>query len=112
MAKEPVADHRGEFTRYRLVCKRVDRRGRSDYQAHIAGINDVVVIHDAETYAVGQHLTWEGLDHVVLRDLGDDGVEVGVPEHTRKPRGYGVIHIPSGNVRVLHKADLILAGMH
>ena len=100
-----MADPRGGFTRYRLVCMQTDGRGRRAYESRIAGLGDITVVHDAETYAVGSTITYEGLDHIVLRDLGDDGVEVGVPVDTAKPpRGYGVIRIPSGNVRVLQKA--------
>ena len=70
------------------------------------------MIKDAEVYEIGSTVTYEGLDHLVLADLGDDGVEVGVPEHGVQTRGGDVIRIPSGNVQVLHKADLNLAGMH
>ena len=109
IAKEPVADHLGEFTRYRLICKRLDHRGRSDYQTHIAGIHDVVVVHDAETYEVGSTVRYAGLDHLVLADLGDDGVELGVPEHGVKTKGGNIIRIPATNVRVVQKADLLLS---
>ena len=113
VAKEPVADHLGAYSRYRLTCMQVDSRGRRAFQSRDAGLGDITVVHDAEVYQVGSIITYEGLDHIVLRDLGDDGVEVGVPEDTAKPpRGYGVIHIPAGNTRVLHKADLILAGLN
>ena len=108
VAVEPVSDHLGEFTRWRLTCKQVDSAGRIAYSRRIANVNDVTVIHDPEQYAVGDTITWGGLDHLVLRDMGDE-VELGVPEHRVKPHGYGVIRIPSGNTRVVSKANLLLA---
>ena len=110
VAQRPEADHRGEPTRYRLICKRIDSRGRSDYQAHVAGIHDVVVIHPAETYAVSSTVTFEKVDYLVLEDKGDS-IEVGVPEHGAPLKRGGVLRIPSGNTRVLDKAALILDGL-
>jgi hypothetical protein len=109
-AKEPLPDHRGEFTRYRLVCKRVDHRGRVAYETRDAGLGDVTVIRDAATFEIGSTITYEGLDHLVLADLGGS-IEAGVPKHTSKTKGGDVIRIPGTNVRVISKADLALATM-
>lgn len=108
VAEKPAADHLGEFTRFRLTCKQVDSAGRVSYSRRIANITDVTVTHGPEVYAVGSTITWGGLDHTVLADLGSE-VELGVPEHRVKPHGYGVIRIPGTNTRTVSKANLLLA---
>jgi hypothetical protein len=68
------------------------------------------VIRDAEVYAVGSTINYEGLDHLVLEDRGDS-IEVGAPKHGSLLRGGGVLHIPSDKVRIISKAQLAIAAM-
>lgn len=105
VVKEPLPDNR-----FRLIGVRTDRRGRADYSTRISGAGDVQVIRDAEGYAVGSTINYEGLDHLVLEDRGDS-IEVGVPKHGMPTRGTELVRIPSGNVRIISKAQLAIAAM-
>jgi hypothetical protein len=102
VVKEPLPDNR-----LRLIGVRTDRRGRADYSTRISGAGDVQVIRDAEVYAVGSTINYEGLDHLVLEDQGDS-IEVSVPKQ-RRSEVVGSC-IPSDNVRV-SKAQLAIAAM-
>jgi len=110
VAVEPAPDHMGEPTRWKMMSRQVDNWGRLRTQFREAGIGDITTIRDAETYAVGDTVRYQDLDLVILEDRGDS-IEVGVPAHRVPTEGTELIRIPSGNVRVIPKADLILAGM-
>ena len=91
-----VVKSAAEGGRWNLVAKQVDGRGRSAYKGHVAGGGDLTLVHDAESYQPGQTVTYQGLDHLVLEDRGDDGVWLGVPEHTSKTKGGELVRI-TGN---------------
>ena len=106
----PIVRRPASGGRWYLTGKMVDGRGRAAYRGHIAGAGDITVIRDAPTYKVGSTVRYQGLDHIVLEDRGDD-VELGVPKHTSPTRGTELVRIPSGNVHVVSKPDLALAAM-
>jgi hypothetical protein len=105
VVKEPLPDNR-----FRLIGVRTDRRGGADYSTRISGAGDVQVFRDAEVYAVGNTINYEGLAHLVLEGRGDS-IEVGVPKHGSPLSGGVVVHIPSDNVRIITKAQLAIAAM-
>jgi hypothetical protein len=100
----PASDGRAWHLRGKLV----DYRGRSAFRGHIAGAGDITVIRDAPTYQVGDVVERNGLRHVVLRDLGDDGVELAVPEDRVPLKGGYTVRVPAGNTTVVSKSDLVL----
>ena len=94
--------------RWSLARKQVGKRGQPANQGRIAGAGDLIVILDAPTYQVGDVVERNGLRHVVLSDLGDEGVELAVPEDRIPLRGDHTVHVAAGNSTLVSKADLVL----
>jgi hypothetical protein len=111
VAVEPKPDHNGNPNRYRLVCKQVDARGRYALQTRVAGVDDVVVVHDANIFQVGDVIERHGRRHVVSRDLGDEGVELAVPDDRVPLRGGYAVRVAGSATTLVSKADLVLDGV-
>jgi hypothetical protein len=98
--------------RYHLRGKMTDRRGRAAYTGRVSGEGDLTLIRPAPVYAVGDVIERPGLsgslDHIVLRDLGDEGVELAVPEDRIPLRGGYTVREAAGNSTLVSKADLLL----
>jgi hypothetical protein len=92
---------------WHLVGKRTDRLGRRRLTKRVVGNGDVVEILAAKTYRVGDVVERDdGRRYVVLRDLGDGGVELAVPEDRVPLRGGHTVRVAAGNSTLVSKADL------
>jgi len=102
-----VAERRLPGGQWKLVCKAVDHKLREVFSSMTVGEGDLTVVAPAPTYAVGDAVEHNGMQHAVAADLGD-AVELIVPATRRPLRGGGYLHIAAGNNITLSKADLVL----
>ena len=97
-----TADGRG----WQCVSKAIDGQGGAIFSGRVIGDGDLVLLHDAETYAHGTKITHGGRKLIVRRDLGGE-VEFETPPSTKLLRGGDTLRLPAGRTTV-HKADLLL----
>jgi hypothetical protein len=95
---------------WHITGKLTDNKGRALFTSRVAGVGDLTLIREAQTYEPGTTHERAGKLLTVLSDDGDT-VTFNVPEHSSPLAGGGNVRHAGGHTTSVSKAELILEMM-